>query len=442
MASRYVEFEAAIKPCDPMYLKSIPLDKKRTKRSVAVVEEFIKKDLIPRMKEVDSLFSILYSSIYYGGSYYDGLRITEATEFDLDLILKMPFRGNVMRLQLGNGSSIPYGFAKYYCKSSPTNMLTSMKMKVNERKLFLTFFEEDVLLPVKVRDWFRRVVDKAVKYYEGYPFYLWQDEVTIQRYNWRPYSPAATLKIKVADDLEVDIDLVPVFTCGEEMLVPKTHPGKEYQKVWRLSYPAMEREQLKYQSCAKKVIRQLKWVRDNFKDWDWVSSYYLKTAVMLEIEKDGGLWSDKQLGEKLEQILKNLQEFFKNGYLPSLHDYRLNLLHHIKRITLFNAQRRLSKFIPKGNEEIADKLYDLSQKSVFHHKAQSVVHRESRIIRQGYCKVSDGEVEDLLEEAFPYEHSENEINEDDDNEEEFFPHTFIYNEINEDDAGRGWCTLV
>lgn len=220
-------------------------------------------------------------------------------------------------------------------------------MKENEKKLFLTFFE-DVLLPVKVPDWFRRVVDKAVKYYEPYPFYLWQDEVTIQRYNWRQYSPAATLKVKVANDLKVDIDLVPVFTYGEDMLVPKTHPGKEYQKVWRLSYPAVEREQLKYQSCAKKVIRQLK--------WDWVSSYYLKTVVMLEIDKDGGHWSDKQLGEKLEEMLKDLQEYFKNGYLPSLYDNRLNLLHHINPITLFNAERRLNKFIPNGDEEIADKL--------------------------------------------------------------------------------------
>ena len=220
-------------------------------------------------------------------------------------------------------------------------------MKENEKKLFLTFFE-DVLLPVKVPDWFRRVVDKAVKYYEPYPFYLWQDEVTIQRYNWCQYSPAATLKVKVANDLKVDIDLVPVFTYGEDMLVPKTHPGKEYQKVWRLSYPAVEREQLKYQNCAKKVIRQLK--------WDWVSSYYLKTVVMLEIDKDGGHWSDKQLGEKLEEMLKDLQEYFKNGYLPSLYDNRLNLLHHINPITLFNAERRLNKFIPNGDEEIADKL--------------------------------------------------------------------------------------
>ena len=43
---------------------------------------------------------------------------------------------------------------------------------------------------------------------------------------------------------------------------------------------------------------------------------------MLKIEKDGSHWSDKQLGEKLEQMLKDLQEYFKNEYLPSLHNYR------------------------------------------------------------------------------------------------------------------------
>ena len=130
---------------------------------------------------------------------------------------------------------------------------------------------------------------------------------------------------------------------------------------------------------------------------------------MLEREKDGSHWSEKQLGQRLKEILKDLQEYFKNGYLQSLHDYRLNLLHHVNPITLFNAERRLSKLIPKGDVEIADKLHQLSAKS-FQYKAQSaVLHLES----SGY---SNGEAEDLLEEAFPYEHLENEINEDDDEE--------------------------
>ena len=94
------------------------------------------------------------------------------------------------------------------------------------------------------------------------------------------------------------------------------------------------------------------------------------------------------------------------------------------------------------------------------YKAQSaVLHPEIR----GY---RNGAVEDLLEEAFPYEHLEstkwnqwiNEINEDDDEEfvpykfinneinenddEEFVPYKFINNEIGEDDTSRAWCTLI
>ena len=107
--------------------------------------------------------------------------------------------------------------------------------------------------------------------------------MTIQKCNWRKCSPAATIKVKVDQDLEVEIDLVPAFPHGEEMLVPKTYPGDEYQKVWRLSYPSLEKRLLKGQSCAKKVIKILKLFRDQFEDWKWVSSYYLKTAVMLKI---------------------------------------------------------------------------------------------------------------------------------------------------------------
>ena len=133
MKSEYIRFVAVTKPCDSIYLKFVPLDKKLTIRAMVVVEEFIKNNLIPSMLEIDSLFGISYSSIYDSGAYYDSLRIREATEFELDLILKMPSRGNVMRVQVGNGS---YGFAKYYCNSLPANMLTSTKMKESFSLIF------------------------------------------------------------------------------------------------------------------------------------------------------------------------------------------------------------------------------------------------------------------------------------------------------------------
>ena len=185
----------------------------------------------------------------------------------------MPFGKNVMKLEHGNGTSIPFGFAKYYCISSPEKVTTSPKMIENLKKVFFDFFEENtfVLLPLKVRDWFRSVVDEVIRYYERNPFEYCQKKLTVRKFKWTSLSPAATLKIKVDNDLEVDIDLVPVFVNEEsedEILVSKTYRHEDYQKVWRLSYPSVERNQLKGESCAIKVIRLLKWLRDNFKDWD------------------------------------------------------------------------------------------------------------------------------------------------------------------------------
>ena len=198
-----------------------------------MVEQFVKKAFISQIKELDGLFDVLYSHIYHGGSYYDGLRITEPTEFDLNAILKMPFDKNLIKLEFGNGTSIPFGFAKYYCISPPEKVTTSPKMTKNLKKDFFDFFEENtfVLLPLKVRDWFRSVVDKAIRYYERNPFEHCQKKLTVRKFKWGLLSPAATLKIKVDNDLEVDIDLVPALVNEEnedEMLVSKTYRHEDY----------------------------------------------------------------------------------------------------------------------------------------------------------------------------------------------------------------------
>lgn len=42
------------------------------------------------MKKVSPLFKELYSTNYYGGSFYDGLKVGKPDEFDLDLKLTLP----------------------------------------------------------------------------------------------------------------------------------------------------------------------------------------------------------------------------------------------------------------------------------------------------------------------------------------------------------------
>lgn len=42
------------------------------------------------MKKNNTLFTSLYETIFYGGSFYDGVRVGHPEEFDLDLLLTLP----------------------------------------------------------------------------------------------------------------------------------------------------------------------------------------------------------------------------------------------------------------------------------------------------------------------------------------------------------------
>ena len=42
------------------------------------------------MKQQDPLFDAMFRRVFYGGSYYDGLKVGDPGEFDLDLLLDLP----------------------------------------------------------------------------------------------------------------------------------------------------------------------------------------------------------------------------------------------------------------------------------------------------------------------------------------------------------------
>lgn len=42
------------------------------------------------MKAADTLFETMYERKFYGGSYYDGLKVSKPEEYDLDLVLNLP----------------------------------------------------------------------------------------------------------------------------------------------------------------------------------------------------------------------------------------------------------------------------------------------------------------------------------------------------------------
>jgi len=47
--------------------------------------------IISRLKVESRLFKSCYETTYYTGSYYESLRITSPEEYDLNLVLNLPF---------------------------------------------------------------------------------------------------------------------------------------------------------------------------------------------------------------------------------------------------------------------------------------------------------------------------------------------------------------
>ena len=80
------------KVVNEIYRDIVPIsDSEQQKRNVKNVLSLC-DSLIVAMKEDDPVFKALFMKINYNGSYWDGLRVKEATEFDLNIALKMPFK--------------------------------------------------------------------------------------------------------------------------------------------------------------------------------------------------------------------------------------------------------------------------------------------------------------------------------------------------------------
>lgn len=62
------------------------------------------------MKSIDETFGALYKQPYYGGSYYENLRVGHPTEFDINLELQLPIRESDIEVSFDHG--MPSTFLK------------------------------------------------------------------------------------------------------------------------------------------------------------------------------------------------------------------------------------------------------------------------------------------------------------------------------------------
>lgn len=165
------------------------------------------------MKQEDPLFKVMYQRIYYTGSFYDGLRVGDATEFDLDLVLNL----DVLKQALSFDWARPVkpGFVRFRLDKDiaavvPPNHRFYPFLARILRELFNCELADKCYLDVDAtKRWVESVATKALNSITKYP-----DGITDVKI--RKSGPAFHVQVFRGREI-IDIDLVPAltFTVGE-----------------------------------------------------------------------------------------------------------------------------------------------------------------------------------------------------------------------------------
>lgn len=353
--------------------------------------------VVDRMKEEDLLFRHLFQRLSYQGSYFEGLRIVEATEFDFNLVMSFSSHLGIDEQDLEVVTEdTPSGFGKVRLQRKIDSYEIPWDVKMQLRSFF---DDQNYLLPRNAIQLIQSAIDqtggfKRWRTYRrtGRRTKVMKDTIDeeVQKVTLTSSGPARTLKIFTSSNPKqiISLDLVPVICfrrpelvnqCGDQFpqwakvqnedkfgfVVPKRyepesqhilrdilHPETistidETNRLWRLHFPAVENRIIEDLQCAKPIIRVLKQLRDS-QNWHSIASYHLKTVVLLEIAEGVAKkedWKEDRIAERFLQVLSKLWGYLDKEHLPYTLHKEHNLFRNIKPGTLVNIRNRLRKII-------------------------------------------------------------------------------------------------
>ena len=136
-----------------LYTREIKLDEEDEKKAVKVLEIVLKRLLeIAKVKSED--FKELFREIYYGGSYYDKLKVKSTDfEFDLNIVFQNPKTSWSLR-NLGDDIRKP-NFANLTCQKSASKAWNELMIKDRQGNLAIS--------PKKMFSVLHRAVDRALE---------------------------------------------------------------------------------------------------------------------------------------------------------------------------------------------------------------------------------------------------------------------------------------
>ncbi|KAK9752269.1 Mab-21 protein nucleotidyltransferase domain [Popillia japonica] len=334
-----------------IHSKHISLPEHEVRRNNEILNKILNQ-IITELKS-DPFFAKHYNRIFYGGSYFDGLRVGAPTEFDLDILLKVP--KNVTSV-LEHTNEPGYLSLKF----PEPDKLEDMFKKLLDDKNYLS--------TEKMRRHMISIVQKATNKFKVGSELVFNANSNGTNYQLKGVlttsGPAVTLKLKCRE-FNIDVDLVPCFEFPKEkwptggyrsnpvpqkgnfFIVPKSpknkHPAERY---WRLSFQEQERELLNGKDTLKPTLKIFKKLRD-VQQHNAVASYYIKTVFLWEDEKNGGAayWKKGTMTDTFFKMLENYIKYLESGKIPYFWNKKNNLL-SVDKIHLDNMKNRL-RYIEK-----------------------------------------------------------------------------------------------
>ncbi|KAK8780452.1 hypothetical protein V5799_018206 [Amblyomma americanum] len=302
----------------------------------------------------------MFKRLFYTGSSYEGLRIREADEFDINLVLKLPVQGDEFQLVAEKPGHVSYTLTKG-CRG---RILDSMEGPLVQ-SFFGLFSRQLKFQPQLLRTWFQGVMDKALR---AYTPPSGDDGSRLFEVRLSQSGPAKTLYVHLSGGGRIDIDLVPVLEHSYDQL-PADVPRQEWVKelpeldkmwfmvpknpednedLWRIHFPTAEKKFIKDFKCLKPTIRLIKALRDRH-SWKLLSSYSIKTVVMRHrLEKpQPSYWLKDNQWTVLLEVLERLQmELLADGPgICSLFDKNVSLIQGLGVETRKNIAARLKRIV-------------------------------------------------------------------------------------------------
>ncbi|KAL3285035.1 hypothetical protein HHI36_019162 [Cryptolaemus montrouzieri] len=336
----------------------VTISDEQKSRSQAIMETVVRL-FIDEMKSLDVMFARMFRKILYGGSYYDGLKIKDADEFDIDLALALPKAADPCLEVSSDNGFVNVKLEKYESFKRQRQLAVDYSIL----SLFLYFQEngevldsDNYLLTDKFRAWFESLIHNATN--------------NIIEYKKCPYKftvhkggPAFTLHINVNYSHRIDVDLVPSIIFSEEkwpgppfrqnrtakkdfLIVPK--PFHDYGPLsWRLSFQEQESEIIRGKDRLKCVVRLLKLLRD-VQGQDLIASYYIKTVFMWLLQyTDEAFWKRDSLSYTFMMGLKYYSKMLDEKTIPYYWNDRNNLLNTGKNVTIYQCSQRIKRIIAR-----------------------------------------------------------------------------------------------